>query len=110
SSGSFIRGAATGITPMQLHRLARDLQPPAEVPALSPRRLIPADTDRPQEPEPAQQIHPLRTLRMPGPPAPRERGEDPAAPPPPRAPGAQQPVRQKQAPGRLERPDPRHDQ
>ena len=37
-------------------RLARQLQPPAEVPGLRPRRLVPLEPGRPREPEPPQQV------------------------------------------------------
>ena len=49
--------------------LAGHLQPADEVPGLRPGGLIPADPGRPQEPEPAQQIHPIRALRRRRPPA-----------------------------------------
>ena len=57
------------IMPPGLHRLrsaarpgglAGHLQPPAKVPGIGSRRLIPRHLDGPQEPEPAQQIHAIR--------------------------------------------------
>ena len=44
-------------------RLAGELNPAAEIPGLHPGRPIPADIHRPQEAEPAQQVHPIRPLR-----------------------------------------------
>ena len=44
-------------------RLPSDPQPPAEIACLSPGRLIPLQPRRPAEPEPAQQVHPIRPQR-----------------------------------------------
>jgi hypothetical protein len=44
-------------------RLAGELNPAAEVPGLRPGGLIPSDTGRSQEAEPAQQVHRIRPLR-----------------------------------------------
>ena len=43
--------------------LSPDLDPPAEVTGLNPGPLVARHPNRPQEPEPAQQIHPIRPLR-----------------------------------------------
>ena len=48
--------------------LGRDLDPPGEVTSLAAGRLIPWHPDRPAEPEPPQQVHPIRPLRRRGPP------------------------------------------
>jgi hypothetical protein len=61
---------------MRPSRLDRDLQPPDEIARLDPGCLIPPDPERPQEPEPAQQIHPIRTLRRRRPPARRQLGKE----------------------------------
>lgn len=69
--------------PVWTRRLARHQQPPAEVSCLHSRRTVPDDLDRPEKPEPAQQIHsmgPQRRLR-PGPP-PAGPGRTPTPPPP----------------------------
>lgn len=50
------------ITPVRALRLLRDSEPAAEVAGLDLRRLVPTHPQRPQEPEPAQQIHPIRAL------------------------------------------------
>jgi hypothetical protein len=57
------------LTPMRPDRFPRHLQPPAEIPGITTNRMIPRHADSPQEPEPAQQIHAIRTdrqLRPPG--------------------------------------------
>ena len=46
-----------------------DLDPPAEVTSLAAGRLIPRHPDRPAEPEPPQQVHPIRPLCRRGPPS-----------------------------------------
>ena len=43
--------------------LTGDLQPSAEIASLNAGRLIPGHPRRPQEPEPAKKIHPIRTDR-----------------------------------------------
>ena len=96
-------GQATAGHPRRAGPACRHLQPPAKVPGLGPRRPVPRHADGPQEPEPAQQIHAIRTQRRrrtasclqvaevpesprpparpPGPPA----GTDPPGCPPPAA-------------------------
>jgi len=49
----------TACPPVIPLRLARQLQPPAEIPGLCPRRLIPFEPARPGEAEPPQQVHPV---------------------------------------------------
>src|SRR3974390_233546 len=54
---------------MRPDRFPCDLQPPAEIPGITTDRVVPRHADSPQEPEPAQQIHAIRTdrqLRPPG--------------------------------------------
>ena len=54
--------------PVRTGLLPRDLQPPAEITGLGPRRPVPVHPDRPAEPEPPQQVGPVRTdggLRLP---------------------------------------------
>jgi hypothetical protein len=53
--------------PVRPLRFTRHQHPPAEVPSVGPGRSVPRDIDRPQEPEPAQQIHPIRAQRRLGP-------------------------------------------
>ena len=55
------REVIVGVPPMRPGRLDRYLQPAAEITSLDPSRLVPTHPDRPQEPEPSQQIHPVRT-------------------------------------------------
>ena len=50
-------------------RLGRQLNPPAEIPGLRPGGLVPPNPRRPQETEPAKQVHPVRPLRGGRPPA-----------------------------------------
>ena len=47
---------------MRHRRLSADLNPTAKVAGLDPRCRIPGHADRPAEPEPAQQVHAIRTL------------------------------------------------
>ena len=49
------------LAPVRPHRLPGQLQPPAEIPGLRPGRPVPGHPRRPQEPEPAKQVHPIRT-------------------------------------------------
>src|SRR5674476_1596751 len=42
---------------------AANLQPPGEVPRLGPCCPVPGHPDRPQEPEPPQQVHPVGARR-----------------------------------------------
>jgi hypothetical protein len=99
--------------PLPRHRLGRgrlspglagELEVPAEVPGLDPRRLVPRDIHGPGEPEPAQQRQRLRPLRRRGPPGRlqvpqelRHRHDPPAA-------RAAQAVRLPQVPGLDKRP------
>jgi hypothetical protein len=48
---------------MRADSLVTALDPAAEIPGLQLSRSIPTDVDRPQEPEPAQQIHSIGALR-----------------------------------------------
>ena len=48
------------LPPVRPDRLPGQLQPPAEIPGIGPGRPIPGQPRRPQEPEPAQQIHAIR--------------------------------------------------
>ena len=59
--------------------LAPDLKPPAEVTGLDAGRPIPSDPCRIKEPEPAQQIHPIRADRGLRPPRRRRSRKNPAA-------------------------------
>ncbi len=84
--------------------LAGELEVPAEVPGLDPRRLVPRDIHGPREPEPAQQRQRIRPLRRRGPPGRlqvpqelRHRHDTPAA-------RAAQVVRLPQIPGLDKRP------
>jgi hypothetical protein len=52
------RGVTSGRT-----RLPRDSQPPAEISGLGPGHLIPFQARSPAEPEPPQQVHPIRAQR-----------------------------------------------
>jgi len=51
------------MTPVRADRLARDLDPSAEVAGLHPSGLIPRHLDRAKETEPAQQRQPVGPLR-----------------------------------------------
>ena len=55
-----IRPRPALLAPVRPHRLPGQLQPPAEIPGLGPARPVPGHPRCPQEPEPAQQIHPIR--------------------------------------------------
>ena len=48
-------------TPVRPRRLTGHLQPTAEIPGLDTGRPVPRHPDRPQKPEPTQQVHPIRT-------------------------------------------------
>jgi hypothetical protein len=52
---------------VRTHRLARHGHPPAEVSRLCAGRPIPWNVDRPEVPEPAQQVHPVGAQRRLGP-------------------------------------------
>ena len=52
--------------PVRAIRLPRDPQPAAEITGLGPGHLIPVQPRRPAEPEPAQQVHPIRPQRRAG--------------------------------------------
>ena len=51
------------MAPVPPLRFVGELDPAAEVPRLDPGRLVPRHFQRPQEPEPAQQVHPIGALR-----------------------------------------------
>lgn len=73
AGGSRALGARLGLARHRVRRgrhcsaglrgLVGDLDPAREVAGLGPRGLIPRHVDRPQKPEPAQQVHPVRALR-----------------------------------------------
>jgi hypothetical protein len=50
------RARRTARTP----RAVSDRDPPAEIAGFRPGRPVPSNSERPQEPEPAQQVHPVR--------------------------------------------------
>ena len=101
---------AARIPPVRPGRLIGQLNPAQEIPGFRPGRLIPRHLHSPQEPEPAQQVHPIRSLRRRRPPGcchlpqiRRRRADRPAR-------GIGQPERLEQVPSRLKRPAQRHRQ
>ena len=50
-------------SPVRTKWLSRHQHPPRKVASLDPSRPLPRNLDRPQEPEPPQQIHPVRPNR-----------------------------------------------
>jgi hypothetical protein len=81
------------LTPMRPDRFPRHLQPPAEIPGITADRVIPRHADSPQEPEPAQQIHAIRTDRQLRPPGRLQMAEISSGRPDARAARVKQPVR-----------------
>ena len=91
-------------------RFDTDLQPTAEIARLDPRRLIPLHPQRPQEPEPAQQVHPVRPLRRRRPPPSRQLREKRRYRDNYRAVTINKPIRLERISRRLETTPPRHHQ
>jgi hypothetical protein len=96
--------------PVRPDRLVHDLQPATEIAGLHPSRLIPGHPQRPQEPKPPQQIHPVRTLSGRRSPARRQLGEIRRDRRDDRTAGVNQPIRLKQIAGRRQTTPPRHHQ
>ncbi len=90
--------------------LGSQLNPPAIIPRLSPGRLVPRHLDRPGEPEPAQQVHPVRAMRRPrlAEARPARRRTPPPAPPPgrPHPPAGTARTNPRSAPGDRAAPPP----
>jgi len=104
------RPILTGPPPMRADSLVTALDPAAEIPRLDLSRSIPTDVDRPQEPEPAQQIHPIGASRGRRPTGrlqvtqiTRDRPDDPTR-------GVHQSIRLEQIPRRDKRPATRNHQ
>ena len=102
--------SSAGIPPARPRRLISQPDPAAEIPRLGAGRLIPADPRRPQEPPPAQQIHPIRPVRRRRAPARSQFTEELRRRDNQRAASIDQPERLEQIPGRLKRPEQRHHQ
>ena len=97
-------------TPVRKRRLAADLDPSTEVTGLDPGGLIPRHLNGPQEPEPPQQVHPIRALRGDGPPCGLEFVQILTDRPDNTTVGIDKPIRPPRVARLLEAPNPRHNQ
>jgi hypothetical protein len=98
------RRITPGITPVRPHRLVSELDPRAEIPGPRPGRLIPANSDRPQEPPPPQHGQPIGPVRRRRPAARGQLTKVHSHRDEHRSVCVDQPVRLEQVPGRLKRP------